>query len=108
MAQRGRLAWLLLASLVLAASRTATGLNFAPSFTADMNQHTLRENTPIGTVVYTLAGKDPEGSPVTFGIKGKVAETYQEYQTQLSKERFLPFHENGLADTIQITSFEKS
>ena len=76
MAQRGRLAWLLLASLVLAASRTALGLNFAPSFTADMNQHTLRENTPIGTVVYTLAGKDPEGSPVTFGIKGKVSETY--------------------------------
>ena len=51
------------------------GLNLPPFFTKDMNQHTLRENTPIGTVVYTLAGKDPEGSPVTFGIKGKVSET---------------------------------
>ena len=54
----------------LATVTASNGLNFAPSFTADMNQHTLRENTPVGTVVYTLAGEDPEGSPVTFGVKG--------------------------------------
>ena len=59
------------AVLVVLMTCAVDGLNFAPSFTADMNQHTLRENTPVGTVVYTLAGEDPEGSPVTFGIKGK-------------------------------------
>ena len=48
----------------------AAGLNLAPFFTADMNQHTLPENTPVGTVIYTLKGEDPEGSKVTFGLKG--------------------------------------
>ena len=46
------------------------GLNLPPSFTADMNQFTLVENTPVGEAVYTLKGSDPEGSPVSFGIEG--------------------------------------
>ena len=45
-------------------------LNLPPSFTADMNQFTLVENTPIGKSVYTLKGSDPEGSPVSFAIEG--------------------------------------
>ena len=58
------------ATLWLAAFSGCHGLNLAPFFTADMNQHTLTENTPVGTVIYTLAGEDPEGSPVKYGIKG--------------------------------------
>ena len=46
------------------------GLNLAPFFTADMNQHTIMENTPVGSVIYTLRGEDPEGSAVRFGLKG--------------------------------------
>lgn len=45
-------------------------LNLAPYFTADMNQHTLTENTEVGTVIYQLKGEDPEGSRVQFGIQG--------------------------------------
>lgn len=37
---------LLLATVVLCALPQAFGLNLAPYFTADMNQHTLLENTP--------------------------------------------------------------
>jgi hypothetical protein len=49
---------------------TVEGLNLAPFFTADMNQHTLMENTPVGSVIYTLKGEDPEGSAVKFDLKG--------------------------------------
>jgi hypothetical protein len=49
---------------------TVESLNLAPFFTADMNQHTLMENTPVGSVIYTLKGEDPEGSAVKFGLKG--------------------------------------
>ena len=45
-------------------------INLAPYFEADMNQLRLPENTPIGKVIYTLKGIDPEGSPVKYGIKG--------------------------------------
>ena len=44
--------------------------NLAPEFTKDMNQHIVEENTPVGKEVYTLEGKDPEGSEITFGIEG--------------------------------------
>ena len=47
-----------------------SGLNLAPVFTADMNQHTLTENTPVGTVIYTLRATDPEGSRVFYGLEG--------------------------------------
>ena len=49
---------------------SVSGLNLAPFFTADMNQHTILENTPVGSVIYTLKGEDPEGSAVRFGLKG--------------------------------------
>ena len=49
---------------------TVTSINLPPEFTADMNQHLLEENTPVGSPVYTLQGMDPEGSEVTFGIEG--------------------------------------
>ncbi len=82
---------LMRATLVLCALHQVYGLNLAPYFTADMNQHTLLENTPgrrkmsvskdnylisnfcfisVGTVIYTLKGEDPEGSNVKFGLKG--------------------------------------
>lgn len=35
-----------------------------------MNQHTLTENTPLGSAIYTLKGEDPEGSEVMFAIDG--------------------------------------
>lgn len=35
-----------------------------------MNQLTLLESTPVGSLVYTLKGHDPEGSPVVYGLLG--------------------------------------
>ena len=55
---------------ILAALNVAVALNLAPKFTADMNQHTIVENTPVGTVIYTLKGEDPEDSAVRFGLQG--------------------------------------
>ena len=48
----------------------ALGLNLPPFFTKDMNQHTLVENTPVGSAIYTLEGEDPEGSEVIFDLDG--------------------------------------
>ena len=48
------------------------GLNLPPFFTADMNQHTLTENTPVGSAIYTLQGKDPEGSRVKYGLQERL------------------------------------
>lgn len=33
-----------------------------------MNNEAFQESTPVGTVVYTLEGYDPEGGNVTFGL----------------------------------------
>jgi hypothetical protein len=52
--------------------QSVRSLNLPPFFTRDMNQHTLTENTLPGTVVYTLEGRDPEGSPVKFAIQVKI------------------------------------
>lgn len=41
-----------------------------PSFSLDMNNLALSERTPVGEVVFTLEGTDPEGSPVHFGLHG--------------------------------------
>lgn len=57
---------LLLVSVMVGA---CMGFNDAPYFTKNMNQHTLVENTPVGSAIYTLEGVDPEGSQVTFGLK---------------------------------------
>ncbi len=48
----------------------AKGLNLAPVFVNNMNQHTIKENTPVGSIIYTLSGQDPEGSRVRFGLSG--------------------------------------
>ena len=61
---------LTLSSILCLLVYTVEGLNLAPFFTADMNQHTLMENTPVGSVIYTLKGEDPEGSAVKFGLTG--------------------------------------
>lgn len=44
--------------------------NNPPVFTQDMNNLALSENTPVGSVVYTLEGYDPESSAVRFGLLG--------------------------------------
>lgn len=45
------------------------GFNFAPVFVDDMNQHTIRENTPVGSIIYNLKGEDPE-SRVRYDLTG--------------------------------------
>lgn len=35
-----------------------------------MNNLVLSEKTPVGEVVFTLEGTDPEGSPVHYGMHG--------------------------------------
>lgn len=44
--------------------------NKPPQFRDDINNHVIPENTPVGTVVYTLKGVDPEGSPLKYGLMG--------------------------------------
>ncbi len=44
--------------------------NLPPVFTHDMNNLALSEATPVGTVVYTLEGFDPENSEVMYGLIG--------------------------------------
>ncbi|KAJ8921829.1 hypothetical protein NQ315_008461 [Exocentrus adspersus] len=44
--------------------------NLPPLFTLDMNNIVISENTPVGTVIYTLKGNDPEDSPVHYDIQG--------------------------------------
>ncbi|KAG5879259.1 hypothetical protein JTB14_012529 [Gonioctena quinquepunctata] len=36
----------------------------------DMNNLVIPENTPVGTVIYTLQGNDPENSPVHYDLQG--------------------------------------
>ncbi len=59
-----------LLTFTITAVTAVNGLNLPPFFTADMNQHTLTENTPVGSAIYTLQGKDPEGSRVKYGLQG--------------------------------------
>lgn len=56
--------------LVLLSLSLSNGLNLAPVFTNNMNQHTIKENTPVGSIIYTLSGQDPEGSRVRYGLSG--------------------------------------
>lgn len=44
--------------------------NLPPVFTEDMNNLALSEATPVGWIVYTLEGYDPEGGEITFGLVG--------------------------------------
>lgn len=36
----------------------------------DMNNFPVSETTPVGTVIYTLEGSDPENSTVQFDLEG--------------------------------------
>ena len=51
---------------------SANGVNLAPVFDQNMNQHRIKENTPVGSVIYNLSGTDPEGSTVRYGLSGKI------------------------------------
>ncbi|XP_026727127.1 cadherin-87A [Trichoplusia ni] len=44
--------------------------NMLPYFTQDMNNLALSESTPVGTVVYTLQGVDPDGLPMKYSLVG--------------------------------------
>ncbi|KAG6448204.1 hypothetical protein O3G_MSEX005352 [Manduca sexta] len=44
--------------------------NRLPVFTHDMNNLALSESTPVGTVVYTLQGTDPDGLPIKYSLVG--------------------------------------
>lgn len=35
-----------------------------------MDKQILKEDTPVGSIVYTLKGHDPENSTVRYGIQG--------------------------------------
>ncbi|XP_038218379.1 cadherin-87A-like [Zerene cesonia] len=41
-----------------------------PIFIQDMDSLPLSESTPVGEVVYTLLGKDPDGLPIKYGLVG--------------------------------------
>ncbi|CAG9787488.1 unnamed protein product [Diatraea saccharalis] len=41
-----------------------------PVFTQDMNNLALSESTPVGSIVYTLQGVDPEGLPLKYNLIG--------------------------------------
>ncbi|CAG4946283.1 unnamed protein product [Colias eurytheme] len=41
-----------------------------PVFVQDMDNLPLSESTPVGEVVYTLLGTDPEGLPIKYGLVG--------------------------------------
>ncbi|CAH2040130.1 unnamed protein product, partial [Iphiclides podalirius] len=44
--------------------------NMLPVFTQDTDNLALSESTPVGRVVYTLQGTDPEGFPIKYGLVG--------------------------------------
>ncbi|XP_064094597.1 protocadherin Fat 1-like [Macrobrachium nipponense] len=66
---------LLALSVVMLTRVTTTSsqqVNKPPEFLpgGDMNRFSLREDTPVGSSVYTLQGKDPEGTDVSFTVSG--------------------------------------
>lgn len=67
--------WVLLASLLILLMGTQTKaqqLNRAPEFLpgGDMDRFSLREDVQVGSTVYTLRGRDPEGTKVSFTVSG--------------------------------------
>ncbi|XP_021944400.1 cadherin-87A [Folsomia candida] len=61
---------ILISTIIILITVRKCEANLPPYFTEDMNNHVIPENTPLGTIVYTLKGVDPEGSPVKFGLMG--------------------------------------
>ncbi|KAF2368301.1 Cadherin [Trinorchestia longiramus] len=66
--------WHLVAVVAVMALLTATVKAQSPQFLrgGDMADFTVREDTPVGTVVYTLRGHDPLNRPVTYSGSGDV------------------------------------
>ncbi|XP_050735767.1 cadherin-23-like [Eriocheir sinensis] len=65
--------WLTVAVVVATAAVTeGQRANDPPKFLpgGDMRGFTLREDTPVGSSVYQLKGRDPEGTPVSFTVSG--------------------------------------
>ncbi|XP_035214777.1 cadherin-related family member 1-like [Stegodyphus dumicola] len=56
----------------LLATKCSGQINRPPEFLkgTDMDKFSLREDTPIGSPVYTLRARDPENSPVNYYISG--------------------------------------
>ncbi|KAA0203914.1 hypothetical protein HAZT_HAZT006955 [Hyalella azteca] len=44
--------------------------NLPPEFISSMDLHVVSEDTAVGTSIYTLTARDPEGSSVRFGLSG--------------------------------------
>ncbi|KAG8232455.1 hypothetical protein J437_LFUL012379 [Ladona fulva] len=44
--------------------------NQPPTLISEESTITVDEGTEVGTVVYRVNASDPEGSPITFGLKG--------------------------------------
>ena len=70
----------ILVSLILIPQNGVYGLNLAPVFTQNMNQHTIKENTPIGSIIYTLKGEDYLDFYLFFSLVFfKFSEIFSEY-----------------------------
>lgn len=44
--------------------------NLPPVFSVDINNLAISENTPVGNVIATLEGWDPENSTVHYDLEG--------------------------------------
>ncbi|XP_017767839.1 PREDICTED: cadherin-87A isoform X2 [Nicrophorus vespilloides] len=68
----GPMSWIqvLVSALLMNGWWVCEGANLPPVFTLDINNLALAETTPVGTVVFTLEGSDPENSTVHFGLNG--------------------------------------
>ncbi|RXG69688.1 Cadherin-87A [Armadillidium vulgare] len=44
--------------------------NLPPEFISDLSPPLVKENTPVGTPILTLAAKDHEGGRVRYGLQG--------------------------------------
>ncbi|KAI1297890.1 Cadherin-87A [Halotydeus destructor] len=62
--------WPLVAILFTISSLVFVSCNQPPSFVNTIDLTTVKENSPIGSVVYTLKATDPEDSKLTYGISG--------------------------------------
>ncbi|XP_071455526.1 cadherin-87A [Hetaerina americana] len=44
--------------------------NRPPTLLSDLSNFVVEEGKKLGSIVYTVKASDPEGSPITFGLKG--------------------------------------
>ena len=78
-----------LAGVLVLNINSANGVNLAPVFDQNMNQHRIKENTPVGSVIYNLSGTDPEGSTVRYGLSGKII--YLHYEPSMISQGKTPW-----------------